>query len=203
MSKPEVVVFDLGKVLLDFNYGVAIAKIASRSGCEPARLRTLIDQSPLLHRFETGLMTEEQFFEEVRKSVGFPGTLAEFEEIFADIFTPIPEMIELHASLRARGVATFIFSNTNGFAVRHIRRNYPFFANFDGYILSYEHGSMKPSTRLYEVVEETTGRSGPSLLYLDDRPENIDTARLRGWHTVVHSRPDETAAIVRAAGLLG
>ncbi len=202
MNKPEVVVFDLGKVLLDFNYGIAIARLARRSGCQPDKINALIDQSPLLHQLESGRMSEEHFFEEVRRSLGFPGEFGEFQEIFSDIFTPIPEMIELHAELRARKIPTFIFSNTNGFAVRHIRERHPFFHQFDDYILSYEHGSMKPSDALYEVVEKTTRRRGASLLYLDDRPENIETARRRGWNVVMHSHAGDTKAAVRAAGLL-
>ena len=31
MSVPSVVIFDLGKVLVDFDYGIAAAKIAQRS----------------------------------------------------------------------------------------------------------------------------------------------------------------------------
>jgi 2-haloacid dehalogenase len=111
-------------------------------------------------------------------------------------------MIALHARLRSAGAPLFIFSNTNGFAVRHIRENYPFFGGFDDYIFSYEHGAMKPEAALYEVVEVKTGRRGGGLLYVDDRPENIETARQRGWQAVLHSSADETARAMRAAGLL-
>ena len=76
-----------------------------------------------------------------------------FARVFADIFSEIKPMIAMQAALRAHGVPTYIFSNTNGIAVTHIRRNFPFFANFDGYIYSYEHGAMKPDARIYEVVE--------------------------------------------------
>ena len=67
-------------------------------------------------------------------------------------------MVQLQAALRQRGLPTYVFSNTNELAAEHIRRNFPFYANFDGYILSYEHGAMKPDARLYEVVERQSGR---------------------------------------------
>ena len=200
--KPEAVVFDLGKVLVDFDYGIAVSNLSRRSGRSHADLKTLIDQSPLLHRLESGAISDEQFFEEVRNAIGFPGGFAEFEGLIANIFEPIPEMIHLHRRLRAQGVPVFIFSNTNGFAVRHIRDKFPFFREFDDYILSYEHGSMKPDARLYEVVEEKTGKKGGRLVYLDDRPENIETGRLRGWVGIVHSRADETERALRQTGLL-
>jgi FMN phosphatase YigB (HAD superfamily) len=46
-------------------------------------------------------------------------------------------MTATQAALRANGIPTCIFSNTNPIAVRHIRTAFPFFANFDGYVLSY------------------------------------------------------------------
>ena len=72
-------------------------------------------------------------------------------------------MVEIHARLRRRGIPTYIFSNTNELAVGHIRSSYPFFSEFDGYILSYEHGAMKPAAKLYEVVERQTGRRGAEI----------------------------------------
>jgi HAD superfamily hydrolase (TIGR01509 family) len=93
-------------------------------------------------------------------------------------------------------------SNTNELAIEHIRRRFPFFKNFDGYVLSYEHNAMKPGPRLYEVVEQTSGRHGPDLLYVDDRLENIEAGRVRGWQTILHKTAELTRSAVRATGLL-
>jgi FMN phosphatase YigB (HAD superfamily) len=201
MSRPEVVVFDLGKVLVDFNYGIAAAAIARRSRYTPQQVQQLLDHSPLLYRFETGLLTNEQFYGEVCAACGYSGTLDDFCGAFADIFSEIKQMTAMHAALRGHGVPTFIFSNTNGIAVRHIRQNFPFFANFEGYIYSYEHGAMKPDAKIYEVVERITGRKGDQIVYLDDRAENFEAARARGWRALFHKTPEESIAVLRQLGL--
>jgi len=201
MSKPGAVIFDLGKVLLDFDYDIVVRRMAPRSAMDEAQLHSLLNQSPLLHRYETGLMSTAEFFAEVRRTTQFTGTLAEFGDLFGEIFTPIRPMIELHAALRTRGVPTFIFSNTNELAIRAIRRRFAFFADFDGHILSYEHRAMKPAAALYEIVEQATGRRGADLLYLDDRPENIATGQRRGWLTVLHETPEKSTAALRKSGL--
>ncbi len=202
MNNPTAVVFDLGKVLLDFDYSIVARRLATHSGRDAEQIRSLLDQSPLLFRFESGKMTNEEFFREVSSLTGYTGAFDEFGEIFGDIFSAIDPMIELHAQLRTRGVATFIFSNTNDLAVRHIRANYPFFAHFTDYIYSHEAGAMKPDYRIYEVVERRTQRRGAELLYLDDRKENVDAGAARGWRVVHHQSPEQTIAEVRAAGLL-
>lgn len=202
MIIPKVVVFDLGKVLLDFDFGIVAPKIAARAKVSSAMVKRLIDQSPLLFRLETGLMTTEEFYREICKETGYAGSFEEFRDDFGDIFEPITPMLELQRLLRKRGIPTYIFSNTNDLAIPFIRRRYPFFSDFDGYIFSHEHGSMKPDAKLYEVVERVTGRRGPEIIYIDDRAENIAAGAARGWQVILQETPEKTRAALRAAGLV-
>jgi HAD superfamily hydrolase (TIGR01509 family) len=201
MQTPSVVVFDLGKVLVDFDYGIAAEKIARRGRFSPAQVRDLLDHSPLLYRFETGLMSTDEFYGEVCAACGFSGKLDEFCAAFADIFSEIKPMIALHSALRAARVPMHIFSNTNDIAVGHIRKRFPFFSNFDGYVLSYQHGAMKPTAKIYEIVEEQTGHKGKDIVYLDDRAENIEAGLARGWQALLHETPEKSIPALRQLGL--
>ncbi|HTL58292.1 MAG TPA: HAD family phosphatase [Candidatus Limnocylindrales bacterium] len=203
VTLPKVVIFDLGKVLVDFDYAIAVRRIAARGRITPEELGRLISAAPLLLRYEMGFLTSEEFYREVCAATGYRGDLEEFSLAFGDIFVPIEPMVTLHSSVRQRGIPTFILSNTNDLAVRHIRRSYPFFNQFDGYILSYEHGVMKPEAKIYEVAEKVCGRSGAEILYIDDRPENIAPAADRGWQVILQESPDRTIAAVNQLGLLG
>jgi HAD superfamily hydrolase (TIGR01509 family) len=201
MSVPSAVVFDLGKVLVDFDYGIAAAKIARRAKLTAPQVLQTLSQSPLLHRFETGLMSNEQFAVEVCAACGFSGTLDEFYGAFADIFSEIRPMTALHGALRANRIPTCVFSNTNGLAIGHIRRRFPFFAHFDHYILSYEQGVMKPGAAIYAAVERALGRAGATIAYLDDRAENVEAGLARGWRALLHETPEKTIPALRQWGL--
>jgi len=200
---PEVVVFDLGKVLVDFDYSIAARKIAARGRISASEVQTFIDHSRLLFRYETGEIGRKEFFREVCMATGFAGDLEEFGGFFADIFTPIAAMLELHQRLRARGVPTFILSNTNDLAVGHIRSSFPFFGNFDGYIFSYEHGAMKPDPKLYAVVERMTAAAGGQIVFIDDREENVAAGIARDWLGIHHKTPEETIAELQRMNLPG
>src|SRR5437016_6194302 len=202
MVRPKIVVFDLGKVLLDFDYSIAARRIAARGKMLAEEVKRFIDHSPLLFRYETGLVTKQQFFDEICAMSGFCGELEEFGGFFSDIFVPIDPMVALQAELRAGGIPTYIFSNTNDLAVSHIRHRFPFFSNFDDYILSYEHGAMKPDARLYQVVEQRSNRQGAEILYLDDRTENIAAGAARGWQVILQESPEITRMAVERLGLL-
>lgn len=200
--KPEIIVFDLGKVLVDFDYSIAISCVAKQSVRSPAEVEHFFFHSPLLVDYESGRLTRREFFERAQQATGFRGTMQQFGEFFADIFMEIPPMIEIHAGLRKRGFRTFIFSNTNDLAVEHIHRNFPFFKNFDGYIYSYEIGAMKPEAKIYESLEELTGRRGAEIVYLDDRLENVAAGAARGWRAILHETPEKTRAAMEKLELL-
>ncbi|MBC8002936.1 MAG: HAD family phosphatase [Opitutaceae bacterium] len=202
MTLPRVIVFDLGKVLLDFDYGRMAARMAGRSGISQEAIHALIDQSPLLHDLESGRISSQEFFLTIQARAGYLGDFCRFTREFGDIFDPIPEMIDLHRKLATAGFPTCIFSNTNDLAIAHIRERYPFFNGFTDYVLSYEHGCMKPHAKLYEVVEETTLFNGVDILYIDDRPENIEAGATRGWQTILQVNAKTTIDRIRAIGCL-
>jgi HAD superfamily hydrolase (TIGR01509 family) len=200
-SKPAII-FDLGKVLVDFDYSIAARKIAARSQCPPQDLHTFLGSSPLLVEYESGRLTRQSFYEAVRDAIRYQAGLAEFGGYFADIFSEIPGTIALQAELRQRGFKTYIFSNTNDLAIEHVRRRFPFFANFDGYIFSYGVGAMKPEALIYEAMEKLCDRRGAELIYLDDRAENVAAGAARGWRTILHESSEKSRAELVRFGVL-
>lgn len=187
LAPPQAVIFDLGKVLLDFDYTIAARTLAPHSDLPATEFKRVVDQSPLLHRYESGQITTAEFAAAVRRLTGFRGSDELFHGSFGDIFAEIPEMVALQRRLAEKGVPTYVFSNTNELAIGHIRRQFPFFGGFTGYIYSYEVRSMKPDPGIYEALERLTGFRGTDLLYLDDRAENIAHGAERGWRTVLHN----------------
>ncbi len=202
MTRPRAVIFDLGKVLLDFDYQIALRRFLPRCRVDAAELYRRLLEDSLLVDYETGRLSTREFVARLTAATGYQGTEAEFRTGFGDIFTPIEPMIRLHAELRSRGMPTYVLSNTNELAIEHIRARYPWFAGFNGYVLSYEHHAMKPDPALYRVAEALSGRRGPELFYFDDRPENVATARALGWQAVVHQDPAASRAALAATGLL-
>jgi FMN phosphatase YigB (HAD superfamily) len=202
MIIPKAVVFDLGKVLVDFDYSIAARRIAARGKMTLQEIAAYINQSPLFFEYESGRVTTQQFFDEIRGVTGFRGDLGEFSNCFADIFTAIEPMVQLQADLQQAGMPAYAFSNTNELAVQHIRRTFPFYSRLNGHILSYEHGAMKPDARLYEVVERHSGLRGGEILYLDDRQENVVAGAARGWQVILQESPEKSFAAIQKLGLL-
>ena len=201
MTQPKTIVFDLGKVLLDFDYSIAARRIAAKASYQGDIYQFFTAHSELLLRYETGLVTSAEFFQAICRATGFAGSYEEFGSYFGDIFSEIPPMVAFQVRLRKAGFPTYIFSNTNEMAIEHIRRAFPFFANFDGYIYSYEVRSMKPAPEIYEAMEKLSNSSGDEILYIDDRPENVEGGRRQGWRVILHESPEKTIARAASLGL--
>lgn len=196
---PEVAVFDLGKVLLDFDYGLALERLVPSKEDAPGLNQETLMESPVFNQFERGELDERAFYRELKDLAGFADSFDGFRSKYCDIFTEISVMIDAWERLRSVGVATWILSNTNALAVDWIRERYPFFNQFDGHVCSHEVGSMKPDAAIYEALEAATGATGPNILYVDDRLENVVAAAQRGWRVVHQTNPSASRSLMLAA----
>ncbi len=194
----KAVVFDLGMVLIHVAYSRSAQNLAPHCDVDAPAVQHALDQSPLLHAFESGQIDFDAFVSGFRSVTGYRGDDALFRSLFADIFEPLPEMISFLQELRASGTPAYLLSNTNEIAAEHVRRAYRFYGLFNAHVLSHEVGCMKPKPAIYEAVERASGLDGPGLFFIDDRAENIDAALARGWHGIVHSNPRDTMEACRA-----
>lgn len=204
MTRPRAVVFDLGGVLITFDYRIAVGRLLPQMKIQPDELWRLLEQTQLLHDYERGEITTSGFFVAVQTATGFSGSFAGFCDSFTSMFGQVPQMVALHAELRAKGVRTYVLSNTNEIAIEYFREKFPFFRQFDGYVLSYDPAvrALKPSARMYEKIEEISGLRGSELFYLDDIPQYVETAQKRGWQAIVHTSEQSSREALIKAGLL-
>ena len=197
----QAVAFDIGKVLLDFDYGIFVRRMAPRTCMTELELDTFLNQSPLLIEYESGRLTSSEFFNMVQRETDFNGTEVEFATFFEDIFTPDEAMIGLHQQIAEAGVETYSFSNTNEMAVRFMSREYSFWPRSTGHVLSYEAKAFKPESGMYESLEGRTGCRGDAIAYVDDLPENIAAGEARGWRCVQHYDAASTRSVFQSFGL--
>jgi len=193
----KAVVFDLGKVLLHFDFGIAAKNLARHADATAEEILAQINQTPHLHAYERGEVSSEAFYQNIGTLCGYHESFEVFSNDFADIFEEWDVMIEFMRSLKSKQVPIMVFSNTNEIAVSFIRETYPFFNEFDHHCYSYEHGMMKPTSALYEKVEQILGRQGKDLFFIDDKAENVEAAIERGWSGQIHIHPEETIPAVK------
>ena len=63
---------------------------------------------------------------------------------------------------------------------------------------SGEVGLRKPDTAFYQLVLRRVGLPAPSVLFVDDKPGNVDAARALGIQGVVYTGMDHLEAAIRS-----
>ena len=112
----------------------------------------------------------------------------------------IGEMGSMRNTLRSAGTPCWALTN---FAADSWDRGvdlYPELGAFDGLVVSGREGTVKPEPRIYEIMEQRTGKTGADLFVIDDRDYNIQIAQDRGWggHVFDGDIPALKAALVEA-----
>jgi glucose-1-phosphatase len=87
-----------------------------------------------------------------------------------------------------------VLSNTNGIHMECFLRKKKVLQRFDRLFLSHELRCRKPELDIYERVREELDVPPSSILFFDDRPENVEGARKAGWEAEIFVGIGESAS---------
>jgi 2-haloacid dehalogenase len=202
MNRPVAVVWDVGRVLYQWNLRFLFAK--------------LITDPDELEWFVANVVTEEWHFQ---SDAGRP--LAEMVPELKALYPRHSDLIDTYVErfvetlphavpgthalveqLRARGVKQFALSNFGAEFWAMFRPQSPIFDHFADCVISGEERCAKPHPQIYAVLERRTGMSGCDLLFIDDRADNIAAAQALGWHGHLFTDAAALEADLKAHGLI-
>ena len=192
------VVFDIGWVLVRLNYRPLLELLASR-GAELAG-RDAVMARIRLEDHETGRLPGRGLMERLAGLARAPVALAELEAAWLDMFELDPAMVELAHRLSER-YRVYLLSNIGDLHWAHLAREYRLHVIGHGALPSYLAGVMKPDAAIYAEAERRFALQPPQTLFIDDRADNIATARKRGWQGIVHLDHARTLAGLRTLGV--
>jgi glucose-1-phosphatase len=198
-SSVDVLLFDLGRVVLDINFDSVMATWAGHAGCAPADLASRFVVNDSFKHHETGRIDDAAFFADLRRSLGIELSDAQFLEGWNAIFAgEMPGIAPLLAGA-ARRLPLYAFSNTNPAHVAHFSKTYAgVLGHFREIFLSSSIGLRKPDAAAYDHVIKAIGVPASRILFFDDSAANIEGARARGLRAVHVTSMDDVARALTA-----
>jgi putative hydrolase of the HAD superfamily len=172
-------IFDIGNVLVDFDFQVLLQQIAEDSGTpvEPPSPQDL----EMHHAVEEGVISDQEFIDYLNRAKGLCWTVETLIEVWQRMFTVNPVGRALFLESIERGLPVYTLSNIAEHHITAIERNWPgFFDGATGLFLSYQVGARKPDAKIYRHLLETLGVDGAQCLFLDDLSRNIEAALAAG-----------------------
>ncbi len=184
LRKYSAIVFDLGNVLIPFDYSPAIKKLNQIQTGLGDKFSEYYKSNYSFHRdFERGNVSETTFINKMLEVVDHKIDAETFCIFFSEIFSLNEKVISLLPVLK-NNYKLFLLSNTNSIHQKYGWQKYEFLKYFDKLILSHKVHSVKPEEKIYRKVEEASGFPSEEHFYIDDIQEYVEGAKSIGWDAV-------------------
>jgi len=199
----KAVLLDLGNVIVPVDFSRCHAAFSEVCSFPPQEIPGKLRATGLVERFETGRIAPEEFVDEVCGILGMWVSTPQFWEIWSSIFLPqtiIPESL-VEGLRRRQRQRLLLLSNTNAIHFAMVEERYPLLRHFDGYVLSYQVGAMKPSPAIYREAIARAGCRPEECFFTDDVPQFVEAARQEGMDAVQFKSREQLEADLAARGI--
>ena len=202
MSDVEAVVFDVGRVLVQWDLRALFAK--------------LIPDGDELEWFLANVVTEEWHFqhdagrplgEMVPELQSLHPEHAHLVEAYATRFLetipgPVPGTAELVARLAERGVPLYAITNFGSEFWAQFRPTCSALDAMRDIVVSGDELIAKPDPEIFHLAAGRFGHAPEAMLFIDDNANNIAAARALGWQVHLFSGAPALEADLDHRGLL-
>lgn len=197
----KAVIFDLGRVIVPFDFKRGYARLAPLCGIPAAEIPGRIAPTRLVELFESGGIEPRDFVRQLSTVLEFETSYENFCEIWSSIFLPetlIPE--EMVAGI-ARNYRLVLLSNTNAIHFDMVRATYPLLRHFHEYVLSHEVGAMKPAPLIYQRAIAAARCRPEECFFTDDMAAYVEGARGQGIDAVQFESAQQIERELRHRGV--
>jgi putative hydrolase of the HAD superfamily len=190
------IIFDLGGVILNLDFQRTTDAFYKLGITNINEIFSGYAQYEFFDAFEKGLISPQQFRDEIKKYIPEPVTDNIIDEAWNAMLLDFPaERINLLLSCRSK-YRTFLLSNTNELHFSaynkllsekyHIK---DFSDLFERVYYSFRLGLRKPEKEIFELVLKENKLKPEETLFIDDSPQHIDTATILGINTILLKSP--------------
>ena len=160
----ENIVFDLGGVMIDLDRARCVEEFHKIGFTEIDDLIDSYHPKGFLGRLERGDVTNDDFYDYVRRSAGRDIADDEIRRAFTSFLAGIPRYkLQMVRTQRERGFRTYALSNINDVVFPFVRdvlftqEGLQLDDYFEKAYLSYEMHALKPSPEIYRKMIEESG----------------------------------------------
>ncbi len=196
----EAVLFDYGQVLSGPPNPAAWAQLREISGLDEASLQRRYWRPR--HEYDRGTHTGAAYWqlvvgEQTLEPLRLGALLSADTALWTDLNQP---MVAWAQSLQQAGVRTGILSNLGDAMAAGVLAKFSWLERFDHCTWSYALHLAKPERAIYRHAAEGLQTAPGNILFIDDRPENIEGAHAAGMQAILYTAHPAFLAEMNASG---
>lgn len=176
----DALILDLGNVLAFHDNELLFSEMAKAFGTTREAMRERLDGG-LWDRVNRGTLPGDALRRELLARLGGALTEAEWFDLWNCHFRLHDEMVREVERLVGK-IRLVLLSNTHDQHIAFLTPRLPVLARFDGRVLSYEVGAVKPEAVMYQRALEGAGVAPERAAFFDDVPRYAEAASSLGIH---------------------
>lgn len=201
MTTPTSVIFDVGRVLFDWNLRFLYERLIPEGEALDAFLRDVV--TPAWHfQHDAGRPFAETSAELIAQYPDHADAIRALHPRFNETIGPaLPGMAQLVADLDAAGVPIYAITNFSGeFWPPFRAREAAFFAPFRDVVVSGDEKLVKPDAAIYRLALDRFGLQAAEAVFVDDNAANVEGANAVGIHGLLFTGEPQLRADLRNLG---
>ena len=202
-SQPLALLFDLGGVVIDIDFGRAFAAWQPKSRLSLEEIGRMFMFDLPYQRHEKGEIDAQEYFDHLASTLRIEGDHSFIAQGWNSIF--VGEIAGTMAALRTvrNELPCHAFTNTNAAHAAAWSRMFPAVVNsFDRIFASHEMGLRKPEREAFDHIAQALGVAPEAILFFDDVFENVQGARAAGFQAVHVRSPHDVQVALDALGVM-
>jgi glucose-1-phosphatase len=177
------IIFDLGGVIINLDIQATIRSFNAISAVPFEQIYTQREQSEIFDRFDKGLITDFEFFSELKKQIRHQGADEELLKAWNAMLLDVPQRrLDLLVRLKQR-YRTFLLSNTNETHIAVIEKELyhkhgvkNFGDYFDDIYYSCRVGMRKPDKEIFGHLLNKHRLVPAETVFIDDSIQHVQSA---------------------------
>ncbi len=203
MPTPQAVLFDYGMVLSAPADPAAWARMLSITGLTEEALHR--EYWAHRHAYDRGDLSGETYWQAVAHGAGIDLSPSQLDDLIAadvDLWAQLnPPMVAWAAQLQQARIPTGILSNIGDAMALGLLARHTWLASFDYCLWSHSLNMAKPEPAIYLAAAEGLRTEPASILFIDDKAENIAAALATGMQAIQYTSHPAFEREMHARGL--
>lgn len=199
--KINTVVLDIGNVLAHFGWKEYLQNQGYTEDIY-IRMCNATVQNKLWKEWDRSTIDEEDLIE------AFCRLEPELEPEIRDFFDHLLSMVQEYnytydfvRGLKNNGYKIYLLSNYSRWHFENDKKSFSFVPLVDGGVVSYTVNLIKPEPEIYQALIDKYHITPAEAVFLDDVPENIEGARVLGFHTILFKSYKQALKDLRIKGV--
>jgi len=180
------IIFDLGNVLINFKPELFLLNFTE----DQKKITAFVNKVPrskIWFDLDRGKFSVNKAYEIFLKK--YPENKELLEKFFEDnrwmeMLNPITQNVEIVKLLKREGYNLYILSSFIKEAFDYIESRYNFLSIFDGRVISYQEGVIKPEEEIYRILLKRYNLKPEECLFIDDHKIILEPAKELGMKVI-------------------